>query len=203
MLYQICARGTERVVCSMVGRRCRSFCLLVTFVASVLLASCTYRPPASAGEVLVAMEGAAGMSGILRTRSASPDSPLYLTDVLLAAVYGEAARGWLTDNDGGVPLVNDAALSLPAARHPCELAVFRCSDARAVATAARGCRSRLEAIRRVWQGSEWDGVLESAIVTVEGDCVLLIVAPQPDVILAAARRAIRSGAYGGEMHESA
>jgi hypothetical protein len=146
----------------------------------------------SAEVVLEAMQGGEGnrMNGILRTRSGSPNDPAYLTDVLLSALYGEAARGWLSDHDGGSPLINDAALLLPAARHPCELAVFRCSDVRGVATVATVCRARLDAIRRAWQGSEWEDVVENATVAVEREYVLLIVAPDAESAFAAARRAI-------------
>ena len=171
--------------------------LAVLFCMDV--SSCATRPLVSAEFVLDAMRGSdgGGVSGILRTRSASPDEPDYLTDALLAALYGEAARGWLGDGVDAAPLVNDAALLLPASKHPYELAVFRCSDARGTTNAAAVCRARLDAIRNTWQGSAWTNELDGAIVAIEREYVLLIVAPDANTVLETARRTIRGQ---GQLH---
>ncbi len=167
--------------------------LLFMIVFCFLMTSCSRQPPVSAAVVLDSMceVGGKPTNGVVRMRGVSSDSPLYLTDSLLSALYGEAARGWMGDD--GVPLINDVALFLPAAKTPYELAVFRCSDARGTATAAAICRARLDAICCAWQGSEWAGELEDSVVAVEGEYVLLVVAPDTDAVLEAARRAIRGG----------
>jgi len=173
----------------------RRMALLFIVVFCLLAASCSPRPPASAEAVLDSMCAVMGegANGLVRVRGVPSDSPLYLTDALLSALYGSAARGWLEAEDGDTPLINDAALFLSVAQIPFELAVFRCSDARGAATAAAICRARLDTIRRAWQGSQWTGELENAVVVVEGEFVLLVVAPDPDVVLEAARRTIRHG----------
>ena len=173
----------------------RRMALLFVAVFCLLLISCSRRPPASAESVLDSMRGAMGedANSVVRMRGASPNSPMYLTDSLLSALYGSAARGWLDAEEGDTPLINDAALCLSASKKPYELAVFRCSDARGTATAAATCRARLAAIRRAWRGSEWVNELENSVVAVEGEYVLLVVAPDVDAVLEAARCSIRSG----------
>ena len=166
----------------------------VAFLLWTFFSSCSPRPPVPTVTVLGVMrsEWESGASGILRTRSVAPDDPAHLTDALLSVLYGESARGWLTAHEGEVPLINDAALWLSVGKHPYELAVFRCSDARGTATAAAICRARLDSVRRAWQGDEWSDVLERAIVAVEQEYVLLIIAPDSEALLRIARRAIRS-----------
>ncbi len=173
----------------------RRMVLLFVVVFCLLVTSCSRRPPAPAESVLDSMRGVMeeDANGVVRMRGASPDSPMYLTDSLLSALYGEAARGWLDAEDGDAPLINDAALFLPAAKIPYELAVFRCSDVRGTMAAAAICRARLDAIRRSWRGSEWVNELENWVVAVEGEYVLLVVASDTDGVLEAARRAIRGG----------
>lgn len=159
-------------------------------------------PPPAAVEVLAGMQSAVLSlpSGVVYARTYPADHPSYLTGTLLSALYGEAARGIAeagTDSGTGdstaeqtVPPVNDAALFLPLAMHPCELAVFRCSDARATATAAGLCRARLDEIRNAWEGTEWAALTERGCVAVEGSFVLLVVADDPQAVLDAARRVI-------------
>lgn len=171
----------------------RRLALLFVIAGCLLVTSCSRRPPATAEAVLDPMCEAMGegANGVVRMRSVSPDSPMYLTDALLSALYGSAARGWLDAEGGDTPLINDAALFLSAAKIPYELAVFRCSDTRGTAMAAALCRARLDVIRRAWQGSEWASELENSVVAVEGEFVLLVVAADSDAVLEAARGAIR------------
>ncbi len=184
-----------------------SFALALLLLPTLLLTgltSCHGRdtPPPSAATVLVAMQTAMLESaqtlpdGASYTRSAASTDPAYLTDTLLSALYGEAARGVaMAPNDAAdtaTAPVNDAAIFLSTAPHPCELAVFRCSDARGTATAAKLCRARLEVIRHAWAESAWTSVTEQAVVAVEGSYVLLVVAEDPARVLDGARAAIRS-----------
>lgn len=157
-------------------------------------------PPPGAGEVLSAMEAAMEATaqplpeGVTYLRSAlqtEGDGTRVLTDTLFSALYGEAARGLLaaegtSAQDGGGAAVNDAAIFLSMAPYPCELAVFRCSDVRTAATVAGLCRGRLDAVARGYGESEWREVAASGLVAVEGSYVLLVVAEDPEAVLAAA-----------------
>ncbi len=181
-------------------RRAGAALLFLLFWISCL-PGCTGRgeAPLPASDVLAAMRAAVRdlPDGVLYHRAALPDDPQYLTDTLLSALYGEAARGIAVAPGAGTPgidttaPVNDIALFLSVAPQPVELAVFRCSDVRGTATAAKLCRARLEIIRHAWAGSEWAGMAEGAVVTVEGSYVLLVVAEDPDQVVAAARAVLR------------
>ena len=144
-------------------------------------------PPRAAAEVLssllAAMQKTAQVipEGKVYDRSRSEDEAGYLSDTLVAALYGRAMADLMrpTAESGGAAPVSDAAMFLSMTEHPCELAVFRCSDARAAATAAKLCRARLEVIRNARADTEWAAVTERAVVTVEGSYVYLIVAEDP------------------------
>ncbi len=151
--------------------------------------------PVAAETVLASMQAAVETtcpSGRVYSRAAPPETANYLGDTLLSALYGDGARGMLAAT-GTSPAVNDAALFLSIAPHPMELAVFRCSDARASATAAKLCRSRLERIRHAWKGSEWEEMTARACVTVAGEYVLLVVSEDPEAVIRAAEKAIWRG----------
>ncbi len=168
------------------------------------LTGCGRAPlPASASAVLLGMceEIPSGASDVhsyaLYTRDAAsesrhPDAGA-LTETLFSALYGEAARGLLSTSTDAPPAINDAAICLSVSPTPIELAVFRCSDTRGTATAAGLCRSRLDTLRRAWEGTEWEDVTREGFVSVEGSYVLLIVTPRPDRALRAARACIRRG----------
>ncbi len=171
-------------------RRPVALCLLlaVLLTAALALSACGRgTPPPSAAEVLASMQAAMRASaqalpdGRVYTRAVAPTDPAYLSDTLLSALYGEAARGLLSADAvaEGVAPINDAAIFLSESPHPCELAVFRCSDARGTATAAKLCRARLEAIRRAWAGTEHEELVERGAVVVEGAFVMLVVAEDP------------------------
>ena len=171
-------------------------CLAFSALLICLLASCAIRhtPPPDAAAVLDAMTAAMAASqpcpeGLTYTRSATPDTPGYLTDTLFSALFGEAARGLLSSDTtgGGAPPVGDAALFLSVAPYPCELAVFRCSDQRAAATMAGVCRSRVSVVAAGYRDSEWADIAAAGRVAVEGCYVLLVVAEDPEAILAGAR----------------
>lgn len=156
--------------------------------------------PASSSAVLAAMCAEPGGAGqdiaatcAVYTRAASPYGDEYLSDTLFSALYGEAARGLLQGTDEIPAAINDAAVCLSVAPVPLELAVFRCSDTRGTATAVGLCRARLETVRGAWRGTDHEAVVTEGVVTVEGSYVLLVVAPNPDRVLRAARAAIRRG----------
>lgn len=195
-------------------RRVRGLVCMLLLIGLVLCSvGCEGRDsqiPASAEEVLRAMlEACASQSwpdGTVRTRRADPASPDYLPDALVSALFGEASRGWfVTDGESDAPMVDDAAMFLSSAIHPAEVAVFRCTDAggavSGTASAAKQCRARLEALRAAWAGSADAGErfgdyavwLERAVVAVEGQYVMLVVADDPDAMVNAARGVIRGG----------
>ena len=164
------------------------------------LVSCAGKetPPLSAADVLLVMQAAMADTaqplpdGLTYTRTADPSSPSYLTDTLFSALYGEAARGLFAPDAAAdsepVPPIGDAALFLSVAPYPCELAVFRCSDLRSAATVAGLCRARLDIVARGYAEAEWGAIARNGAVTVEGCYVLLVVAEDPQPVLASARR---------------
>ncbi len=176
-------------------------CLVLVGIAILSQSACmkkTDAPPPSASAVLCAMQTAMDASvpkppdGRHYNRALPADHPDYLTDTLLSALYGEAARGLLTvGEDGSAAAVGDVAFFLSMSPHPCEVAVFRCSDARGSTTAAKLCRARLEIIRHAWSGTTYEGMVTRAAVSVEGSYVLLVVAEDPESVIEAARRLIR------------
>lgn len=182
--------------------RCLIYALLLLAGAFRWLVSCgTAEPPAAAGEVLAAMLAAApdAPAGMVRDSGASPDSAEYLTPELLSALFGSACRsegsGEGTES-GQDPLIDEAAVFLPAALHPGELAVFRCSSQDDCVSAAALCGSRLNLLRAAWSGSGntiFTDLLGRALVRIEGPYVLLIISEDPDALLSAARGAIRGG----------
>lgn len=146
--------------------------------------------PATAGAVLSVMLDAV-RDGV------APDGEVYdgtEQKTLVSALYGDCSRDWFS-SDGETPAtVDDVAMFLPCAMHPMELAVFRCPDATRGATdVAAACRARLSVIQNAWQDTEYAVWMEAATVAVEGQFVILIVYDDPDVVLRAARAAIRAG----------
>ncbi len=179
-----------------VFRRVLAFCLSAALLPSLSACGRTDVPPPTAAEVLAvmqtAMESAGGApDGQSYSRAAPSDTRAYLGDTLLSALYGEAARGLLvSETEGAAPAVGDVAIFLSLAPHPAELAVFRCSDARGVTTAAKLCRARLDLVCRTWDDTAYADLVARATVTVEGSYVLLIVADDPAAVTNAARRLI-------------
>lgn len=175
--------------------------VLLLMAAAFLLVSCgTENPPAQARDVAAAMLAAipSPPAGRILSRDADPAGKEYLSGTLLSALFGPACRDWLgdepeSDTDGGhsEPLIGDAAVFLPTGLHPGELAVFRCTRADGAVSAAAVCENRLAALRSAWKDSTYGDLLARACVRVEGCWVLLIVADDPDAVLAAARDALR------------
>ncbi len=152
--------------------------------------------PAPSDAVLAAMCETADTEDncAIYRRTAASGEKSYLSDTLFSALYGEAARGLLSGADGNSATINDAAICLSVSPTPLEFAVFRCSDMRGTATAAKLCRTRLEMVRGAWKDTAYAALTAEGVVTVEGSYVFLIIAPNPDRALRAARAAIRKGA---------
>lgn len=194
MKYGYTVRGGLPVAVRRVWLRVAA-CVMLFLVATLFcLTSCApSKPPAAAGDVAQAMLDAVrnAPAGSLRTRTADPDGAEYLSSALLSALFGPACRDWLEPEEGEVPLIGDAAVFLPTALHPGELAVFRCTRQDGTVSAAAVCESRLVALRSAWADSEYAGLLGRATVRVEDCYVFLIVADDPDAVLEAARRVIQ------------
>ncbi len=182
------------------------WCSLTAVVLGTLLLALTGCLPGQRGNRTPPAAAAAILQGMCETRadadphsvatylrSSSPDGGNYLSDTLFSALYGEAARGLLSGTADTPAAINDAAICLSVAPTPVELAVFRCSDERGLATAVGLCQSRLDTVRAAWVGTEWETLTESGCVAVEGSCVLLVILPNPDRAVDAARRIIRRG----------
>ncbi len=164
----------------------RSICLLwaaVMFSLAVTGCASAVGLPASAESVLAAMTQAAGEgwpTGTSYSLTSPPESKNALSSTMISALYGPAARRWLT---GDAPPVVDAAVFLSTTMHPAELAVFRCADEEAAGAVAAVCRSRIETLRDHWGETPHAAWVNNAAVTVRGDYVLLAVATDPDPLL--------------------
>lgn len=175
------------------------FSLILALVAAVtlLFSSCgRNRIPPAASEVLTAMLEAAETTsqsipdGIIRLTAAPSDSPNHLTEIFLAALYGEAARGMLGDGATEGPPVQDGALYLSVSPYPWELGVFRCADGDTAREVAALCRGRLDTLRRGFAGGEYEEAASGGRVAVEGNWVILALCDDPAPLLEAARRLI-------------
>ena len=172
--------------------------LVPVLILSLLLSACgTSDPPPAASEVLTAMLTAVTDTaqplpdGVIRLSSAPVDSPDYLTETFLSALYGEAARGLLGEDSTHSRPVQDAALYLSVAPYPFELGAFRCADGDTARTVAALCRGRLDTLARGYGGSEWERVAAGGQVGVEGNYVLLVLCEDPASALKAARRLVK------------
>lgn len=150
--------------------------------------------------MLAAMQAAATElpAGQVFTRTSDPSAADWLSDTLFAALFGPAARGWLsedaepTDISGGA-IIQDAALFLSLAPHPAELVVLRCADSASALSAATLCRERLRVLRATWSGTDYAAWVESGQVTVAGTFLLFAVSPEADELLRVGARAVRAG----------
>ena len=171
--------------------------LVLLLILSLLFSACgTSGPPPAASEVLTAALTAVTDTaqtlpdGIIRLTAAPAESPHRLTETLLSALYGEAARGLLDGDSTDNPPVQDAALYLSVAPYPFELGVFRCADGDTAGEVAALCRGRLDTLARGFAESEWREAAAGGRVAVEGNWVLLVLCEDPAPILEAARRAV-------------
>lgn len=187
----------------------RPLLFLLCILLTLAVPSCGKEgPPPAPSAVLAAMTAAAGTvpPGRVYDTGHGEGHPNRLTDTLLSALYGEGARGLTlpptvppaaTDTNphavGAYPPVGACALFLSMTEHPCELAVFFCSDAATVNAVAALCTARLDLIRRARADGEYASLCEEGLVAVEGSYVLLCLCEDPEAALRGARRAMRGG----------
>ena len=175
--------------------------LLCALLFLSCLSSCgKVSAPASASAVMTAACADPDVAGrdvpdtcAIYTRDAARENADYLSDTLFSALFGEAARGLLSGSDTAPAAINDAAVCISVYPTPFEIAVLRLSDVRGTATAAGLCRARLDAVQNAWRDTEHKATADAGVVTVEGSYVLLVIAPNPERVLRAARAAIRAG----------
>ena len=117
-----------------------------------------------------------------------------MSDELLKGLYGEEAVDF---QNNGASAVNDGAIYLSEVMHPYELAVFRCVSEADIWNGSRGimaiCATRLDRVRKAWQGSEYQNIVEGGIVTCYENYVILVIAEDAESIVDAAKKRIRQG----------
>lgn len=185
---------------------CAVWLLLATTGLFFCACSCApSSPPPDAASVLAAMQSAATElpAGQVFSRRADPAGADHLSDMLFAALFGPAARGWLADasdvsnisdpdqtevaSTGAI--IQDAALFLSVAPHPAELVVLRCTDSVSALSAAALCRERLSTLCVMWDDTAYAAWVAGGQVTVSGTFVLFAVSPAADDIVRAGMRA--------------
>ena len=171
-------------------------CTILSLSLMLLTCAChsNKKPPATAAEVLsVMLNSVEAPQGRIRSFSSFNQGSLLSSD-LLTALYGSTAAKWYQTNEQAV--IDDGALYLSEILHPFELAVFRCIDegdtSGSIASVLGVCASRLELIRKAWQGTTYENYINRAIVTCYDGYVLLVVAKDPDTAIKAARNYIKN-----------
>ena len=167
-------------------------CTLLTVSLILLTCACSMKknPPASAAEVLSAMlKEIDPPHGQIRSLTAEKETEKIPPD-LLVALYGSTAGKWYG------AIVDDGAVYLSEVMHPFEIAVFRCVDERdvrgGIASVLGVCSTRLDTIKSTWQGSDYEPLVQNAVVTYCNGYVLLVVAEDPETMIRAATKIIKS-----------
>jgi hypothetical protein len=176
---------------------------LLLFSMLPLFCGCAPRQPTGTLEVLNAMLAAAtppASDVYLLPRANTADIPegnVRIADAaLLLAAFGNDESGISQDASKQIwelsPFVTEeGVMCFPTAASPSEYIVLRCisrSDTDAVAALLL---QRLDALRREYQGSDVQQLVENGRVVVIEKYVLLIVSDDPQRDLIAARQAIR------------
>ena len=181
----------------MINRKIITRFLCSFLIGSLILSMCACgvnEPPPLSAEVILSemLAATTPVEGDIRTLTAENEKQ-QISKELLSALYGSIAVKWI-DTQGST-VVDDAAFYLSKVMHPYEVAVFRCvseGDTTGGLTSVMGvCASRLDMIRNVWKGSEYEIVTQNAVVTCCGAYVLLIVAEDPEPLTKAAERIIK------------
>lgn len=171
-------------------------CTLLTVSLILITCACHMKkePPVSAREVLVAMLSVAQPpDGQLRTITSSRETERLSTE-LLSALYGSSAGKWY--QGGEYSIIDDGAVYLSEVMYPFELAVFRCINegdvSGGLASVLGVCSGRIELIKAAWQGSAHEAFVQNATVTYCGAYVILVVAEDPEPMIQAAEKIIKS-----------
>ena len=171
-------------------------CTLLAASLILLTCACAKRnqPPVSAEAVLQAMLSEINPPDGRLMSLTSADESKRLSAELLTALYGAPASTWY--QGGAYSVVNDGAIYLSEVMHPFELAVFRCINegdvSGGMASVLGVCSARLDTIRTAWQGSDYEAYVQNAVVTYYGGYVFLVVAEDPETVVKAAIKSIKS-----------
>ena len=180
-------------------RTIRFFLIISAFLICILQSSCSRAsPPVGAETVILAMiktEGdlPAGKIFSVATSTTSATGSSELSPALASALYGqEFSRLIYPDDAGGDVPITDMAVYLSAAKHPCELAVFRCSDADTARSVAKHCLARLDTVKNAWRNSEngYREYVDCAEVTIIKNYVLLAISSHPELAFREAKKVI-------------
>lgn len=160
------------------------FVIILIFIC-ITASSCSARVYAPCREILGALVDAeVGLpAGKIYDMKAPAGDGEFLSDSLLGALYG----------NGGLPPVAeswlDCALFLSFSEHPCEFAVFLCDSRDAAVDTARILCSRLDSIKTLKGGGEYQALLDSARVCIMKNYVVLIISSDADAAQKTASRA--------------
>jgi len=151
------------------------------FLVSAILFTffgCSSSPYATCREILDALlESEVGKpAGKIYYLEAKPTEDGYLSEATLDALYGDVQKDRLLD----------LASFVPFGENPCEFAIFHCRDRDTANDVSRALSLRLSAIKRTKnkpQDPRITQMLNSAIVTVIGNYVFLIISRDTETAL--------------------
>ena len=108
-------------------------------------------------------------SGRVYLSTAPEGSDFYVSDSLLSALYG----------GGSTPIESklwiEYSIFLSTTAHPCEFAVFLCTDTNGASDTAKMLCRRLDILKSAWLDSEYSAYVESAEITVlKNYCIFTI-----------------------------
>jgi hypothetical protein len=165
----------------------RLFTLLLTIsIICTSLCSCGAKDYAPCRDVLGALiDSEVGLpAGKAYDMRAPEGDGEYLPESLLGTLYG----------NGGLPPVAsawiDCALFLSLGEHPCEFAVFLCDSNGSAVDTARILCSRLDSLKTIKGGGEYDALLGGARVCIIKNYVVFLISSDSDAAEKTARRAI-------------
>lgn len=160
--------------------------LLTILIICTSLCSCGAKDYAPCRDVLGALiDSEVGLpAGKAYDMRAPEGDGEYLPESLLGTLYG----------NGGLPPVAsawiDCALFLSLGEHPCEFAVFLCDSNGSAVDTARILCSRLDSVKTIKGGGEYDALLGGARVCIVKNYVVFLISSDSDAAEKTARRAI-------------
>lgn len=160
--------------------------IMALIFTGVFLCSCGAKDYAPCRDVLGALiDSEVGLpAGKAYDMRAPEGDGEYLPESLLGTLYG----------NGGLPPVAsawiDCALFLSLGEHPCEFAVFLCDSNGSAVDTARILCSRLDSVKTIKGGGEYDALLGGARVCIIKNYVVFLISSDSDAAEKTARRAI-------------
>ena len=161
-------------------------CLLCCLQCCILcFAGCARQLPAPDRVLCALTESEVGLPpGQIYLASAQPHQAAYLSDDMIASLYGNGELPWQ------LSLVEDYGIFLSTAQHPCEFAAFLCYSRSDTDLVAAMCHERLDLLRVHYKNTQYASYTQGARVAVVGRYVLLLISSDADHALNAARRVL-------------